>query len=132
MNTFVERLNLFSRLQSTYSPALCTFACISASLIVNPKSTPPKWCIQPHPLHPPPPSLGSLTCFLSFFRHLDATKRPSFMELSRQLSLPDSKLLQWEECDKFLNPHVNKLGANPQYANELYMDIQRRYQKVPP
>ncbi len=49
------------------------------------------------------------------------------MDIGRQLSLPDSKLLQWEETDR-LNAHVTNLGAQLEVSKDLYKDLQNRYQ----
>ena len=54
--------------------------------------------------------------------------RPAFSDVSRQLSLPDSKLLQWQDGDK--NSHVRELGANLEFAFELHKDVQQRYSKM--
>ena len=54
--------------------------------------------------------------------------RPAFSDVSRQLSLPDSKLLQWQDGDK--NSHVRELGANLEFAFELHKDVQQRHSKL--
>jgi len=54
--------------------------------------------------------------------------RPSFEVICQKFSLPDSKLLQLQDRDKTSNDNIHKLGANLEFANELYMDIQNRYQ----
>ena len=58
--------------------------------------------------------------------------RPTFADICRQFTLPDSKLLQWHDKDNaFSDGGMHKLGANLELANELYMDIQNRYLKEP-
>ena len=42
-------------------------------------------------------------CFV-YFRHPETLQRPSFQDISRQLSLPDTKLLKWTEEDKAVHP----------------------------
>ena len=37
---------------------------------------------------------------------------PSFQDIARQLSLPDTKLLKWSEEDKSVHPEAAKLGAD--------------------
>ena len=56
-------------------------------------------------------------------------ERPQFLEVARQLSLPDSKLLKWSEEDKCVHPEAAKLGADLQCAEGLYQDLQTRYRK---
>ena len=53
--------------------------------------------------------------------------RPNFPEISRQLSLPDPKLLQWTEEDKAVHPEAAKLGADLLSAQDLYKDLQASY-----
>ena len=55
------------------------------------------------------------------------SERPNFPDISRQLSLPDSKLLKWSEEDKAVHPEVAKLGADLLSAQELYKDLQASY-----
>ena len=44
-------------------------------------------------------------------RNLDTRGRPSFIELTRQLSLPDTKLLKWLEEDRSVHPEAARLGV---------------------
>ena len=70
------------------------------------------------PTPPPPPD-----------RHPSAPRRPSFEDLARQLSLPDTKLLEWSEEDKSVHPEAAQLGADLLCGEELYKDLQTRYQR---
>ena len=56
------------------------------------------------------------------------TQRPSFQDITRQLSLPDTKLLKWSEEDKFVHPEAATLGADLLCGEGLYKDLQTRYQ----
>ena len=56
------------------------------------------------------------------------SQRPQFQDVSRQLSLPDPKLLQWSEEDKAVHPEAAKLGADLLSAQKLYKDLQMFYQ----
>ena len=60
-------------------------------------------------------------------RNPDIAARPSFSELTRQLSLPDTKLLKWSEEDKSVHPEAAKLGADLASASDLYADLQAKY-----
>ena len=59
------------------------------------------------------------------------SERPRFPEISRQLSLPDPKLLKWSEEDKAVHPEAAKLGADLLSAQDLYRDLQASYKPVP-
>ena len=52
------------------------------------------------------------------------------MDLNRKLLLPDPKLLQWSEEDKYVHSEACTLGGNLQAARELYEDIQNRYKNL--
>ncbi len=56
------------------------------------------------------------------------SQRPKFQDVSRQLSLPDPKLLQWSEEDKAVHPEAAKLGADLLSAQDLYRNLQTLYQ----
>ena len=56
------------------------------------------------------------------------TLRPSFQDIIKQLSLPDTKLLKWSEEDKSVYPEAATLGADLLCGEELYKDLQTRYQ----
>ena len=60
-------------------------------------------------------------------RNPESSQRPKFQDVSRQLSLPDLKLLQWSEEDKAVHPEAAKLGADLHAAQELYKDLQVKY-----
>ena len=45
-------------------------------------------------------------------RHPEKACRPSFQDLTKQLSLPDTKLLKWSEEDKSVHPEAAQLGAD--------------------
>jgi hypothetical protein len=60
-------------------------------------------------------------------RHPQTSGRPSFQDLTRQLSLPDTKLLKWSEEDKSVHPDAAQLGADLKCGEELYMDLQMQY-----
>ena len=62
-----------------------------------------------------------------YIRHPESSQRPSFLEVSRKLSLPDPKLLKWSEEDKAVHPEAAKLGADLLSAQELYKDLQTLY-----
>lgn len=51
------------------------------------------------------------------------------MDLCGQLSLPDSKLLQWLNNDKSGHPEACKVGADLKSAEKLYKDMQSTYKK---
>ena len=55
------------------------------------------------------------------------TKRPSFADVSDNLSLPDTELLKWSEEDKSTHPGADKLGADLLLAQDLYRDLQDTY-----
>ena len=57
-----------------------------------------------------------------------ASQRPNFIDITRQLSLPDTKLLKWSEEDKSVHPEAAKLGADLLCSQELYKDLQTCYQ----
>ena len=59
------------------------------------------------------------------------TQRPSFQDIARQLSLPDTKLLKWSEEDKSVHPEAATLGADLLCGEGLYKDLQTRYQGEP-
>ena len=66
------------------------------------------------------------------YRNSDTRARPIFSELTRQLSLPDTKLLKWsEEEDKSVHPEAAQLGADLTSANDLYIDLQAKYKPIP-
>jgi len=56
-----------------------------------------------------------------------ANDRPSFMEVATQLSVSNSKLLQWSPEDKSLNPKSSRLGADLCFSEKLYPDLQEKY-----
>ena len=64
---------------------------------------------------------------LFYCRHPTASERPSFTEITRQLSLPDPKLLKWSKGDKSVHPEAAKLEADLLCAEDLYKDLQNRY-----
>ena len=61
------------------------------------------------------------------FRHPETAGRPNFPDISRQLSLPDSELLQWAERDKSVYPEATQLGADLLCGEELYRDLHMSY-----
>ena len=56
-------------------------------------------------------------------------KRPSFADISTELSLPDTELLKWSEEDKSTHPEADKLGAELICAQNLYRDLQILYEE---
>ena len=54
-------------------------------------------------------------------------KRPTFADVSTNLSLPDTELLKWSEEDKSTHPGADKLGADLLLAQDLYRDLQVLY-----
>ena len=65
--------------------------------------------------------------FFLMHRHPATAKRPSFADISTNLSLPDSELLKWSEVDKSTHPGADKLGADLLLAQDLYKDLQVLY-----
>ena len=57
------------------------------------------------------------------------SQRQSFPDITRQVSLPDTKLLKWSEEDKSVHPEAATLGADLLCGEELYKDLQTRYIK---
>ena len=51
------------------------------------------------------------------------------MDITQQLSLPDTKLLKWSEEDKSVHPDATKLGADLLCTQELFKDLQTQYQE---
>ena len=64
---------------------------------------------------------------LPYYRHPVTTQRLNFPDITRQLSLPDTKLLKWSEEDKTVHPEAATLGADLLCGEELYKDLQTRY-----
>ena len=62
-----------------------------------------------------------------FYRNPDIAARPSFIELTQQLSLPDTKLLKWSEKDKSVHPEAARLGADLLCGEGLYKELQVKY-----
>ena len=60
-------------------------------------------------------------------RHPVTSNRPSFAEISTNLSLPDTELLKWSEEDKSTHLGADKLGADLLLAQDLYRDLQFIY-----
>ena len=60
-------------------------------------------------------------------RNPDTRGRPSFIELTRQLSLPDTKLLKWLEEDRSVHPEAAHLGADLLCGEGLYKELQVKY-----
>ena len=56
-------------------------------------------------------------------------KRPSFADISNELSLPDGELLKWSKEDKTTHAGADKLGADLLSAQNLYTDLQFIYRK---
>jgi hypothetical protein len=65
-----------------------------------------------------------------YSRNPATSARPKFLELTTQLSSPDSELLKWSEEDESVNPEAAQLGADLQCAINLHMDLQHRYNTV--
>ena len=68
-------------------------------------------------------------CFCSSHRHPLTFMRPSFTDISTNLSLPDTELLKWSEEDKSTHPGADKLGADLLLAQDLYRDLQDTYKE---
>ena len=64
---------------------------------------------------------------ISNLRHPMTIKRPTFADVSTNLSLPDTELLKWSEEDKSTHPGADKLGADLLLAQDLYRDLQVLY-----
>ena len=62
-----------------------------------------------------------------FYRHPEPSSRPDFVSVVQQLSLPDTKLLQWSEEDKAADPEAAMLGAKLDKATNLYKSLQEQY-----
>lgn len=54
--------------------------------------------------------------------------RLNFNEVSKQLSLPDTRLLKWSEEDKSANYEVATIRGDLKCALNLYVDLQLKYQ----
>ena len=63
-------------------------------------------------------------------RHPESSKRLTFKDLMKELSLPATDLLQWSDEDRSVHPEAAKLGAPLLSAEDLYKDIQTTYQSV--
>ena len=63
------------------------------------------------------------------YRNSAPSERPSFQDISRQLSLPDTKLLKWTEEDKSVHPEAAQLGADLLCGEGLYKELQAYYMK---
>ena len=61
---------------------------------------------------------------LFLYRHSTAFQHPKFTEITKQLSLPDTKILQWSEEDRSVHP-----GADLQCGQQLYKDLQAKHPK---
>ena len=61
------------------------------------------------------------------YRHPETSQRPDFLEVARELSLPDTRLLKWSEEDKCVHPEAAKLGADLLCGESLYKDLQTCY-----
>ena len=66
--------------------------------------------------------------YISSIRNPVTTERPSFQDIVTLLSLPDTKLLKWSEEDKSVHLEAATLGADLLCGEELYKDLQTRYQ----
>ena len=64
---------------------------------------------------------------LPYYRHPMTTQRLNFPDITRQLSLPDTKLLKWSEEDKSVHPEAATLGTDLLCGEGLYKDLQTRY-----
>ena len=65
-----------------------------------------------------------MNCMQCFYRDPLTTNRPSFQNLTRQLSQPEIELLGWSEEDKSVHPEAAQLGADLIFGEELYKDLQ--------
>ncbi len=75
--------------------------------------------------------LASCVVFCAhFYRNPSAVERPSFLDIIRQLSLPDTKLLKWSEEDKSVHPEAAQLGTDLLCGEELYKDLQCVYKAI--
>ena len=61
------------------------------------------------------------------YRNSAPSERPSFQDIVRQLSLPDTKLLKWTEEEKSVHPEAAQLGADLLCGEGLYKDLQACY-----
>ena len=66
----------------------------------------------------------------SFDRHPKTSKRPTFKDLVRKLSIPDARLLGTSMEDEPVNPDTSKLGGNLQASQNMYKDLQMIYQST--
>ena len=62
-------------------------------------------------------------------RNPKTSGRPSFQDIAKWLSLPDTKLLKWSEEDKSVHPEAATLGADLLCGEELYKDLQVKYKQ---
>ena len=67
---------------------------------------------------------------MHFYRHPETSKRPSFADISGQLSHSDAELLKWTEEDNPTHPEARQLGANLLLAQDLYQDLQAAYKHI--
>ena len=79
-----------------------------------------------------PQESHDLDGLINFFtnRNPDAPARSDFVELTRQLSLPDTKLLKWLEEDKSVHTEAAQLGADLLCGEGLYKDLQAKYKPI--
>ena len=63
-------------------------------------------------------------------RHPESSERPSFQDVTKQLSVADSKLLQWSEEDKAIDHEALKLGGDLLSAQDLYRDLRTKYEML--
>lgn len=64
-----------------------------------------------------------------FPRNPDHNQRPSFDSIHDYLESPEESLLQWNDRDIDPDRLAHVLGSPLEEANNLYLDLQRIYQK---
>lgn len=62
-------------------------------------------------------------------RNPDHAQRPTFESIYDYLDSPEESLLQWHDRDIVQDKLAHLLGAPLEEANNLYLDLQRTYQK---
>ena len=65
-------------------------------------------------------------------RNPDHNRRPNFDSIHDYLDSPEESLLQWQQADIIPGKQAHILGSVLSEANDLYLDLQRTYQKPPP
>lgn len=60
-------------------------------------------------------------------RHPDHHSRPTFEDLTHELSRDTEALLSWSEQDRAISPTAFVLGAPLEEGRHLYQELQQKY-----